>query len=697
MALGANVVGAASVEVRPDVSGFQRGIARQVNPAVDGVGTRIRSVLGGAFKAAALLGAGTLAGVAIGAIGFQKLTQAGSDLFETQNKVNVVFGDQRGIINDWAQDAATAMGISRKEALDTAGTFGNMFGQLGIGGDQVAGMTTKIGELTADLVSFHNADPTDVITGLTAAFRGEYDSVQRFIPTINAATVQQRALADTHKSSAKELTASDKAMATYALLVEGAGDAEGDWARTHDSLANRQRTLSAQWKDLQATLGTALMPIMEKFVSFLSGSVIPFVTELSDAFGEDGLSGVVRVFSDGLGDAGPKVKEGMSGIFDAIVNWLTESGPKIAAQIPILTDKFIDWVEPYIPIIREKLMIFLRALLQWVGEVAPQVGQALLKLGLKLIEWVAPMIPPLLLELGKLALKLAWWTSVSMPRRFAEWLVGWGLKFWEWVAGVARDIPGKLVAVTLKVLEWAGKLPGKIIKKLGDLAGDFIEVGEKWISKAFDGILDWIGKHGGGLLKAAFNKVSPIDIGGDGWGLGRAGGGHARIPPGGSTIDRLLAYARTTPVQERASSTYRPGAITRSGHQSYHALGRAVDFVGPNLRAIFDSFLPVAAGLKELIYSGAPFSIKNGQRVPRYAVGDHWDHVHVAMAKGGIVTRPTVALMGERGSEMVLPLSGGGGLQVAVYVGNQQITDIVDVRINGVSKEAERALLGGLA
>lgn len=59
------------------------------------------------------------------------------------------------------------------------------------------------------------------------------------------------------------------------------------------------------------------------------------------------------------------------------------------------------------------------------------------------------------------------------------------------------------------------------------------------------------------------------------------------------------------------------------------------------------------------------------------------------MARGGIVTRPTLALVGESGPEAVVPLSGGatstdlggGATLVEVYIGNERITDIVDTRI----------------
>ncbi|MBK6858155.1 MAG: hypothetical protein IPG97_16785 [Microthrixaceae bacterium] len=70
-----------------------------------------------------------------------------------------------------------------------------------------------------------------MIEAQTAAFGGEYDALQKFVPTINAAAVEQQALAETGKSSARELTAQEKALATYSLMLAGAGKASGAAAR----------------------------------------------------------------------------------------------------------------------------------------------------------------------------------------------------------------------------------------------------------------------------------------------------------------------------------------------------------------------------------------------------------------------------------------------------------------------------------
>jgi TP901 family phage tail tape measure protein len=82
-----------------------------------------------------------------------------------------------------------------------------------------------------------------------------------------------------------------------------------------------------------------------------------------------------------------------------------------------------------------------------------------------------------------------------------------------------------------------------------------------------------------------------------------------------------------------------PGAITATGNQSYHALGRAVDI--PPKMNIFDWILQhYGPQSKELIFSPANGrQVRNGS--PHMYTGvtraNHWDHIHWAMANGGFI------------------------------------------------------------
>jgi hypothetical protein len=220
--------------------------------------------------------AGALGGAAIiGAI--VKTTQAASDLNESVAASEAIFGKSQKAIAKWASGAAQDFGQSKQQALEAATGFGNMFQQLGIGEAPTVKMSRRMVELASDFASFRNADVTDVLEAQQAAFRGEYDALQKFVPTINAAAVETEALAETGKANAKELTAQEKATATYTLMLQGAGKAMGDFDRTADGAANQQRIFQAQMKDLQATIGQALLPVLVEVLGILSKVATAFM------------------------------------------------------------------------------------------------------------------------------------------------------------------------------------------------------------------------------------------------------------------------------------------------------------------------------------------------------------------------------------------------------------------------------------
>lgn len=261
-----------TITIVGDDSRFQ-SVIKSATGAADGMANKLKSAgdkmadVGKKMSAAITLpvvGAGVVA------------VKSASDLAETMSKTDNVFKDSAAGIQEWAKGAAKSFGQSRQEALDAASTFGNLFVQLGTSTGDAAKMSTQMTELASDFASFHNAAPTDVIDAMSAAFRGEFDAVQRFVPTINAAAVEQRALAMTGKESTSMLTAQEKALAVQKLMLEGAGDAMGDFDRTSEGAANKQRILTAEFKDAAANIGTQLMPIAQQLLGWVGGLVDKF-------------------------------------------------------------------------------------------------------------------------------------------------------------------------------------------------------------------------------------------------------------------------------------------------------------------------------------------------------------------------------------------------------------------------------------
>ena len=262
-------------EVTVDVNADTRGMHRQIDRESGAAGKRAGGLFSGgmamglAGAAAATAGVGAALGVA--GMGIFKVTQKAGDLNETISKTEQIFGRKLmpGLM-EFARTANRELGLTKTEALGATASFGDMFTQMGIGTDRAKNMSTSMVMLSSDLASFHNADITQVLEAQTAAFRGEYDSVQRFIPTLNAARVETEALRMTGKKNAEDLTAQDKALATHAIMYKDTAKAQGDFQRTSGGLANQQRILRAQWEELQTTLGQKFLPIVTKVVTFFN-------------------------------------------------------------------------------------------------------------------------------------------------------------------------------------------------------------------------------------------------------------------------------------------------------------------------------------------------------------------------------------------------------------------------------------------
>ena len=81
---------------------------------------------------------------------------------------------------------------------------------------------------------------------------------------LNDATLKQKAMEmGMIKTTKDAITPQQKALASYQVILEQTSDAQGDFARTSDGLANQQRILTAQIEDLKAEIGEGFLPVAQ--------------------------------------------------------------------------------------------------------------------------------------------------------------------------------------------------------------------------------------------------------------------------------------------------------------------------------------------------------------------------------------------------------------------------------------------------
>jgi len=202
--------------------------------------------------------------------------KAASDLSETVNKVDVVFGSASGSIQQFAQGSASAMGLSRQKALEAAASFGNLFVTIGSSGDEAAKMSVAMVRLATDLASFHNIRPEEALEKLQSGLVGEARPLREVGILLNETATKAEAAKLGFKGVGGELTEQQKVLARYNLILQQSGTAQGDFARTADGLANTSRIVRAQIEDLAANLGSVLLPVAQKALHVFSDLLAKF-------------------------------------------------------------------------------------------------------------------------------------------------------------------------------------------------------------------------------------------------------------------------------------------------------------------------------------------------------------------------------------------------------------------------------------
>jgi hypothetical protein len=219
--------------------------------------------VGGAITAIGIAGIATLSST----------IKPASDLNESINAVNVSFGESAKRILEFGQNSAKAFGLSKNEFNSLAVSFSGFADNIvGPGGD-VAKFINDLTTRGADFASVYNIEVADALNLFRSGLAGETEPLRRYGVDISAATVKNYALAHGIVGVNGELSESQKQQIRYNLILEQTAKTQGDFANTSDSLENRQRILNASVTDLKASLGEALLPVMENIVGIIQKAV----------------------------------------------------------------------------------------------------------------------------------------------------------------------------------------------------------------------------------------------------------------------------------------------------------------------------------------------------------------------------------------------------------------------------------------
>lgn len=242
------------VPVRADTEQARRELGRLEDQA-DSTTDRL-----GAVK-----GALAAIGVAGAAEAVRTVVDAFSALEEQTSGSEVAFGAAADEVQRFAAQASS-IGLAADEALRASNQFGLMAGSAGLAEQAAADFAQTIVSRGADIASLRDLDLSETLDRLRSGLTGETEPLRDLGIFLNAAKVEARAFELGLADASGAVSDAALIQARYSLILEESAVAANNFADTSEGLANSQRKLQADFRNLLVVVGAEVAPAFADLV-----------------------------------------------------------------------------------------------------------------------------------------------------------------------------------------------------------------------------------------------------------------------------------------------------------------------------------------------------------------------------------------------------------------------------------------------
>jgi len=314
-----------------------------------------------------------------------KAVQPQAEFIENLNMMEVAFGKSKDAAQDYIKTVSEVTGFDAASLTRQLGIFRQIAGATGMASEGADLLSTNLSKLSLDIASLYNVDVQRAGKALESAITGQVRSIRSLTGAdITQATLQQEAYRLGIEKSVTQMNRAEKSILIYLSLERQLADANGDMARTFNSVANQTKVFKDQITTLVRNIGGLLLPILRTILPYLNGilmainSIIGAILSLfkidakslSSEFGiaSAGLDNIEDGFNR-ISTASEKAKKGLRG-FDKLNNITSPSKDSASAGLGGVDKDLYEYFKEYnlqLDKINSKAKEIRDKLLNWLG------------------------------------------------------------------------------------------------------------------------------------------------------------------------------------------------------------------------------------------------------------------------------------------------------------------------------------------
>ena len=544
-----------------------------------------------------------IAAAAVAAVGAASLKLV-KDVVEQTGELEQNLGGSESVFGEYAkrmqkagEEAYKNLGISQSEYLATANKMGALLQGTGLDAEKSADITEKAMQRAADMASVMGIDMSSAMESVAGAAKGNFTMMDNLGVAINDTTL--KAYAAEH-GLGDLATTQDKVTAAMQMFLDTTEQYDGNFAKeATETISGSFGLLKASWQSMIAGLGNS-----EADIKNLAENVA------------DALSSVIENVEpviEHIIEALPLV---LDTVLETVEKLLPELLPVVEKVFTKVLDSIVRMIPQLIPVAASAILTFADAI---VRNAAP-ILKAGIELIVQLVQGIADAIPDLIPVAIDAVLQIAKTltdpkTLIPLIRAAFEIIVALveGLLSPESLEAMTEALPEiveNICDILIDSIDLLFDASVRIIESLCDFFFD-----PKNLAKMIEATVKIIVKLVEGLIEAV-------------WRLGEAA----------ETIVSTLT-----------------GKLAELWEQIKQAGKDIIDQLMQGVTEKWDEWSGWWEGIGEWIYD------KLHPGTEGYIDESKVWTPEPAMAVGGIVTRPTRALIGENGAEAVIPLERNTG------------------------------------
>lgn len=457
--------------------------SRDAVRGLDDTGSKFGKLGGFAKKAGA--GLAVAGGLAV-AFGKSALDSA-SALQQSTGGVEAVFKGSAKQMKAFSKNAAQSVGLSKNEYNELATVLGAQLKNGGTSIDKLGKKTNSLITTGADLSAMFGGSTKEAVDALSSALKGERDPIERYGVSLKQSSIDAEAARLGFKKVGGSLSAEGNQAATLSLIMKQTADAHGKFAEESDTLAGKQQRVSAQFENVKAAIGTALLPVATQFFGFLNDTAGPALSSLWDWLQKLDFSSL----GSQLGGLGPTVAAASTG-FDQIKTALSQAWTSLQPLIATVRDEliptFLSIVQQVMPPLVSAFLSIIPPLIQ-VGVAVIALAVAFEQRWLPVVKALLPVVITIFQGIAKV-IKAALAVVIAIVKTFTALLKGDWSGVWDGIKEIVRTTLALIGTIIKSGLAVAKSLASVGLSALKGLMSSVWEGIKSVVSSAWTKIKD---------------------------------------------------------------------------------------------------------------------------------------------------------------------------------------------------------------